>query len=89
MECFSGFIESCLNIFSNTAMSFLLRYWYPSLASLDRMHLGAERRLFFSGGARQLFADKRAWLARGQSEPYSFLSDVQRLTPSSRIIYFN
>jgi hypothetical protein len=26
MECFSGFIESCLNIFSNTAMSFLLRY---------------------------------------------------------------
>jgi hypothetical protein len=25
---------------------------------------GAERRLSFSGGARQLFADKRAWLAR-------------------------
>ena len=25
---------------------------------------GAERRLSFSGGARQLFADKRTWLAR-------------------------
>jgi hypothetical protein len=29
-----------------------------------------------------------ARLGRGQGEPYSFLSDVQRLTPNSKIIYF-
>jgi hypothetical protein len=42
------------------------RYVEWGRGSLGFQHIsGAERRLSFSGGARQLFADKRAWLARG------------------------
>jgi hypothetical protein len=52
---------------------------------------GAKTILF--GGCKTTFCRQKgvasARLGRGQSEPYSFLSDVQRLTPSSKIIYFN
>ena len=52
---------------------------------------GAKTILF--GGCKTTFCRQKgvasARLGRCQSEPYSFLSDVQRLTPSSRIIYFN
>ena len=51
---------------------------------------GAKTILF--GGCKTTFCRQKgvasARLGRGQSEPYSFLSDVQRLTPSSKIIYF-
>ena len=47
----------------------------------------------FRGGCKTTFCRQKgvasARLGRGQSEPYSFLSDVQQLTPSSKIIYFN
>ena len=58
----------CPKLVNNSNISceiFKLRvYIYHCMNDDQLCHSGAERRLSFSGGARQLFADKRAWLAR-------------------------